>query len=495
MERLKLLLKVLLFMSMPVAWSCSFDPPQMEAEEEKCSTFTASEAQSVFEGEVMGVLTRSAYYDDSYYRRRFMWNIGEITPDWETATCTKAGHLENVDVQIRSTNRYRVIQTDPVTGKQRKVKCYHKLLVAKDVETGRTGNFIVFFIATNQYSKTHKGFINEWFNNDGNMGDFSGLKVYTKLDGKIVRVNKYESGRKTSGIYLGNVRNIEEFALKMTDVFRLMKNLKIQKGTYRGGALTKAGEDDSSWDYGESDSIWIDASVCYDDCNNDNWGDDDWGDDWDDDWDDDIDPDVDSGSNDSSHTDDSSVADDEPSTTSATVGHLTITGNVSDVQNIVNELTRDNTSRPLILNLLNNLTTCITIRIVDSFSSYSNSAAHAVYYPNSQVIEILSSESEYPWVLYEELLHAYQRQEEGTDWTTGDMEFEAKVFDAVLDIEYGMYFGIDDDISDIFYKYYTEQSDINFENALNALYGNPYCYDKDLFPVTENLDDRLKHIK
>ena len=267
----------------------------------------------------------------------------------------------------------------------------------------------------------------------------------------------------------------------------MMKNLKIQKGTYRGGVLTKSGEDDSFWDYYD----YIDGSYCYDDLPDDGYADEDGYDDLN--QDEEEDPDV--GYSGGSNINYNSEANDESVNTSEKISNITIQGRVNDVQNIVNELKRDNTDRPLIRDLLSKLTTNVTIKIVDSFGPDVNKNVKALYNFNEQVISILSSESEYPWVLYEELLHAYQRQEEGLNWTAGDMEFEAKVFDAVLYIEYGMFLGVSSDICNKFYNYYTEQTESNFNNALNALRNSPYSYEENSYPISENMNDRLKHIK
>ena len=250
--------KILLLNSMILIWSCSYIPPSTSDNFPETS-FTEEDARIIFEAEVISPETRSLTHDDIYYQERFMWNIGEITPDWSTAVYSKYGNLENIDVQIRSTNRFRVIQKDHNTDKKRTIKCYHKLVIIRNTDTGKYGNFIVFFIATNKYSKTHKGFINEWFTNGGGMGNFSGIKIYTRLDGRIIRVNQYISGKKVAGIYVGKEIPKHEYLKRLNSILKLMKNIVVQKGRYRGGPITKAGEDDDYWDFGDEDDDYWDC--------------------------------------------------------------------------------------------------------------------------------------------------------------------------------------------------------------------------------------------
>lgn len=177
-----------------------------------------------------------------------MWSLGDIVPKWSKGIPTGTSSIYSVDVPIESsTYCYRVVRTDPQTGKAHFVKCYHKLVVVKDRKTGRLGNYVVFFIATNEYADSHPGNVGKRFNNDGDMGDFSGLKIYATLEGIIIRANKYHAGQKQEGIYLGSAKNVQEYAAGLMRIMRMMKNMELQRG-FKVGAVTRyEGNDD--WNY------------------------------------------------------------------------------------------------------------------------------------------------------------------------------------------------------------------------------------------------------
>lgn len=240
--------------------SCSLDWGE-EVLHENSEGLSIEEAKSYFEDAVMDATTRTLKQS----AHPMMWDLGEIVPDWSKGTSTISFSLLSADVPIESsTYRYRVLQTDKETGKKRNVKCYQKLVIAKNRKTGRMGNYIVYFIATNKYSKENRGIISDWFNNDGNMGDFSGVKIYTTLEGRMVRVNKFENGRKMKGIYLGAAATKNEYAQGLLVIMKMMRNMHLQRGITTG-IVTRSGEG-GDWDYGDgSGYVDLDNGFYYDD--------------------------------------------------------------------------------------------------------------------------------------------------------------------------------------------------------------------------------------
>lgn len=228
---------------------------------------TVQVAQSQFAHDVTRTMTRSsdAEADPYYYQKRFMWNLGTITPDWDAAISTQTDRLENIEVPIQTTHRYRVLQSEVDKRGHRRVKCYHKLLIVRDKTNGGMRSFIVFYVGTNDYMKYHKGILSNRFKNDGNMKTFSGLKIYTDLEGRLVRVNKYEDGSKVRGVYLADITTRHEYNQTMWVVLDMMKHWVLQKGTRTSNALTRtSSEDDDWWNY---DDCWDIGNGFYSDEN------------------------------------------------------------------------------------------------------------------------------------------------------------------------------------------------------------------------------------
>ena len=98
-------------------------------------------------------------------------------------------------------------------------------------------------------------------------------------------------------------------------------------------------------------------------------------------------------------------------------------------------------------------------------------------------------------VLLEELLHVVQYCAD-SNWTTGDMELEAKVMISIFQDQTQLSSGLSKDLITIFLDYYNNPKDGTYTAAVNALRGHPLWYTKEKFPLTPNRShkERLKHI-
>ena len=110
---------------------------------------SVEEAKTFFESYVSGKASRSAgpdEHDNGFYIRRLMLPVGEFVPGWAEGLSTDAPSLYSVDVPVQSDFSFRVLRVDKGSGKVYQTKCWHKLVVVKDPESGNMGCFIAFFI-------------------------------------------------------------------------------------------------------------------------------------------------------------------------------------------------------------------------------------------------------------------------------------------------------------------------------------------------------------
>lgn len=120
--------------------------------------------------------------------------------------------------------------------------------MAPNSNNSQHGVFVVFYIATNKYIKWNKGILNHRFDNSGDMKKYSGLKIYTDLEGRIIRVNKYSNGKKTNGIFVPRYTTQEEIGLLFAFIEEQFKNMRFQYGI-RIAPPTRSSEDDDNWSY------------------------------------------------------------------------------------------------------------------------------------------------------------------------------------------------------------------------------------------------------
>ncbi|MCR8918925.1 hypothetical protein, partial [Bacteroides sp. ET225] len=101
------------------------------------------------------------------------------------------------------------------------------------------------------------------------MGSYSGVKVYTTLEGRRVRVNRYENGKKVEGIYIDGASDSEDYIFRMFHSEKILGRVWLQRSRPR--TPVSRGEDDWVDDFWDD---WWDGT--FDD---DSWSDDSWSDD------------------------------------------------------------------------------------------------------------------------------------------------------------------------------------------------------------------------
>lgn len=220
------------------------------------------EAKEFFEKSIMSKSrAEQEPKDDKYYKERCMLPVGDFVPQWEEGISTDAPTLFSVDVPIKATYRYRVLRIDEKTQKVYTTTCYQELVVVKDLE-GRMGYKVVLFIPDREYSIKNPGDVSRRLTNGIDMGDYSGLKIYTDIEGRMTRVNRFLNGKKTVGIDLTTPGTFNERLALYVRALKTIGKISIQRQGSK--AVMSRGEDD-----------W------YDDSWEDMWGSW-WGDDYDD---------------------------------------------------------------------------------------------------------------------------------------------------------------------------------------------------------------------
>ena len=228
-------------------------------------TITAEEAQASFENEIMSKATRSSSTrkQDLIRFSKHQFPFGDIVPKWSSGEASSVSKFANYETPIRSSYLYRAWRHKRM-GKNKKkqwmcTKIIHKLLVVKDAKTDKMYNYIELLIPTIHFLNHHRNFNFNQLKNDGNMLDYSGLKVYTTLDGYLIRVNEYRNGKKVKGVYLGGTTDKEVYLAKKRMALAILKNtrisIKLPKVTTR--SYDEFEYDDGSMDIDEDGNIWI----------------------------------------------------------------------------------------------------------------------------------------------------------------------------------------------------------------------------------------------
>ena len=132
-------------------------------------------------------------------------STGNFVPDWDKAVASARKDMLCYDIPIESEYTYKAILLPIDDGEPdlSVVNVYQKLLVLKNVRTESLGQYILTLIPDVAYEKLYAGKVADRFINAGEIGDFSGLAIYTipSLD-LIVRANRYVNGVKKQGVFM-----------------------------------------------------------------------------------------------------------------------------------------------------------------------------------------------------------------------------------------------------------------------------------------------------
>ena len=249
--------------------SCYYSEPWVNVTKQSTETkvtITAEEAQASFEREMMSKATRSITTREedlvSYSRHQFPF--GNIIPKWSSGVASNTSKTAYYETPIRSSYFYRAWRHKRI-GKNKKkewicTKIIHKLLVIKDPKTNKTHNYIELFIPTIHFVNHHRTFNYNRLTNDGNMLDFSGFKVYTTLDGHLVRVNEYKNGKRVRGVFLDGTADKETYQEMKRRALNMLKNTRISIRLPKV-AMTRSYDEleyeDGAWYVDENGDIWV----------------------------------------------------------------------------------------------------------------------------------------------------------------------------------------------------------------------------------------------
>ena len=214
--------------------------------------FTIEEARNFFESQTERNLqgTRA----DGSLQQSNPFNPGDFTPVWDKAKTSQSRERASVDIPILSSYRFRALQSSFNHGRSKvdAVNISQKLVVVKDLTTGRLGSYILTLIPDSSCGAKDVDWCSR-FLNSGDKGKFSGLALYTESSfGLLIRVSQYREGRKINGVYIPGPK--AELQEKMLRVKSMLHDIRIGRAASRA---TRGGEDDwwNSWIYDIYNSI------------------------------------------------------------------------------------------------------------------------------------------------------------------------------------------------------------------------------------------------
>jgi len=208
---------------------------------------TVKEAKATYEAQLLESSGISKSRSGDLTMTHFNFNIGAITPDWKHSRTSHTDKMECMDTPLLDAEfAYRAIY--PGDGKKfekRTTYFYPKLVTMRPVGSEKAYSYIVFFIPSYDYSaKCKNGFSGKLLNAYEEQGDFSGVKVWTTLEGIPVSVSRYLDGHSIANMSLNGSLTTEEYVRRLKRATGMFGKIKVQRGHKDElNSLTKSVED------------------------------------------------------------------------------------------------------------------------------------------------------------------------------------------------------------------------------------------------------------
>lgn len=183
---------------------------------------TVSEAKGCFERQAAATTRTSAGDNDD------LLTLGLYSPDWSEARLSTGDVLYSADIPVTTDYAYYQYETDE-RDSVILTPMFHKLVVVKDGESEAVACYIRFYMPTREHAATHdREYYDAMLNSDCKTG-FTGMSVYTTLDGFPVCAGRYSDGELVKSAFLGDtIRSLEENYIMLANLLDGLKAARVR---------------------------------------------------------------------------------------------------------------------------------------------------------------------------------------------------------------------------------------------------------------------------
>jgi hypothetical protein len=187
---------------------------------------SSSDAEAIFNSEIEKL---SNSEEPSKFGDVFL-SQGLIEADWSKSASyrgTRTG-IDNCEAPLFSEQSLIFYMRDDKGGRI-SLDSHQRVVVVRNPLTGNDGAYVMTIVADDSYTKTHKRIqLERDFRNDGRLHDFSGLIIYTKLSGKIVRVDRIIDGEPGPCVSMLGIKDRSDIFKRSISFKRIMDGLQVR---------------------------------------------------------------------------------------------------------------------------------------------------------------------------------------------------------------------------------------------------------------------------
>lgn len=208
--------------------SCAGDKVQTVAgslDGENCR-LTVAEAEGIF----VDYASKVSEMADTYEFGRFYLSQGVISVDTSRAVRYHERYSGNDNVEFGFLPVYGLqFYTSGRNGRKWPLESHQCILIVRNSENGGKGAFVMTVVADRSYSGD--GHIPDLceFHNSGNSACFSGLVIYSRLSGAVIRADRYRDGVRILSANLQKIRDFSDFNSRMSALERVFGKFQVER--------------------------------------------------------------------------------------------------------------------------------------------------------------------------------------------------------------------------------------------------------------------------
>lgn len=160
--------------------------------------------------------------------------VGTVLPDWDAARASDNDYLSSLDIPVGSPFRYTLL-TRTRDGIPYAIELLLRLVSIKAPTDGHIAEYLLLFLPDLDYDMRNRG-ERVWKGvlNSGDMQDFTGVLLYTTLDGIPACAARFNNGQRIAAAYMGDTTRTPEQNIER--LFGITGSLAIRVESSRSGS-------------------------------------------------------------------------------------------------------------------------------------------------------------------------------------------------------------------------------------------------------------------
>lgn len=210
-----------------VTHSCTVDSSQSEVYLDDTSCFlTTEEAVDIFNASLENHLNNGIKHDFS----RFFLEQEILSVNWSKTSRFYVPKIDNDNAEAPFLSKYSLqFYTRDRLGRNKLLESNQRILIVRDRKNCANGAFVMTIVADPDYTnKRHSRELIKFHNNGGFPG-FSGLVIYSRLSGAIVRADRYLSGERVFAVNMQQIKDKEDMCARVVALSRAFGVIRIRR--------------------------------------------------------------------------------------------------------------------------------------------------------------------------------------------------------------------------------------------------------------------------